>query len=404
MRYHSSQRHIVWTVLFSILLVVTLNACGDSNNVTGPPGPAIPGPLSILTASPIPAGTTGVPYNITLAPAGGTPPYTWSLTSGSPALPNGLTLDPSTGNIVGSPTAVGTKPTVFRLQDSKGDSVQKSLPITITLTPGPLRILTPSLPSGTLNQSYVGAALSATGGRSPYTWDIVSGALPAGLSLDGSGVISGTPTGGTSQATFRVRDSSNPQGTATKPLSISITQPTPPRITTRSLPEGTVNAAYNQTVQAAGGTGARSWSVTGGGLPPGLTLNPSNGNISGTPAVNGQFDFTLQVTDQVPLSDDQNLTIIINLPAPPSITTTSLPNAIVGVPYSLQLQATGGFGALAWSISGSLPDGLGMDGAGLISGALTTTGVPANFTVQVVDQAQRTDTRNFTLTLENSNP
>jgi hypothetical protein len=144
--------------------------------------------------------------------------------------------------------------------------------------------------------------------------------------------------------------------------------------------------------------------VTGGGLPPGLTLNPSNGNISGTPAVNGQFDFTLQVTDQVPLSDDQNLTIIINLPAPPSITTTSLPNAIVGVPYSLQLQATGGFGALAWSISGSLPDGLGMDGAGLISGALTTTGVPANFTVQVVDQAQRTDTRNFTLTLENSNP
>ena len=405
MRYHSSQQNIVWTVLFSILLVVTLNACGDSNNVTGPPGPAIPGPLSILTASPIPAGTTGVSYNITLAPAGGTPPYTWSLTSGSPALPNGLTLDPSTGNIVGTPTATGTTSTVFKLQDSKGESVQKSLPITITLTPGPLRILTPSLPSGTLNQSYVGAALSATGGRSPYTWDIVSGALPAGLSLDGSGVISGTPVGGTSQATFRVRDSSNPQGTATKPLSISITQPTPPRITTTSLAPGTVNAAYNQTVQAAGGTGARSWSVIGGGLPPGLNLNASNGNISGTSTVPGQFDFTLRVTDQAQLSDDQNLRIIINLPAPPSITTTSLPNATVGVPYSLQLQATGGFGALAWSItSGLLPDGLGMDGAGLISGALTTTGVPADFTVQVVDQAQRTDTRNFTLMLENSTP
>jgi Putative Ig domain len=167
MRYHSSQRNIVWTVLFSILLVLTLNACSDSNNVTGPPGPAIPGPLSILTASPIPAGTTGVLYNITLAPAGGTPPYTWSLTPGSPALPNGLTLDPSTGNIAGTPTATGTISTVFKLQDSKGESVQKSLPITITRTPGPLRILTPSLPSGTLNQSYVGTALSATGGRSP---------------------------------------------------------------------------------------------------------------------------------------------------------------------------------------------------------------------------------------------
>ena len=404
MRHYSSQRSIVWTVLFSILLVVTLNACGDSNNVSGPPGPAIPGPLSILTASPIPAGTTGVSYNITLAPAGGAPPYTWSLTPGSPALPNGLTLDPSTGNIVGTPTATGTTPTVFKLQDSKGESVQKSLPITITLTPGPLTILTPSLPSGTLNQPYGGAALSATGGRSPYTWDIVSGALPTGLSLDGSGVISGTPVGGTSQATFRVRDSSNPQGTATKPLSISITQPTPPRITTTSLDEGTVNAAYNQTVQAAGGTGTRSWSVPGGGLPPGLNLNASNGNISGTSTVPGQFDFTLRVTDQAQLSDDQNLRIIINLPAPPSITTPSLPNAIVGVPYSLQLQAMGGFGALSWSITlGSLPDGLGMDGAGLISGALTTTGAPADFTVQVVDQAQRTATRNFTLTLENNN-
>ena len=406
MRYHSSQRHIVWTVLFSILLVVTLNACGDSNNVTGPPGPAIPGPLSILTASPLSAGATGVSYNITLAPGGGTPPYTWSLVPGSPVLPSGLTLDSSTGSIVGIPTAVGTKPTVFRLQDSKGVSVQKSLPITVTLTPGPLTILTPSLPSGTLNQPYVGAALSVTGGRSPYTWDIISGGLPAGLSLDPTGIISGTPQGGTSSATFRVRDSGSPQDTKTKPLSITINQPTPPSITTTSLRTGTINAAYDETVSATGGTGARSWSVIGGSLPLGLTLNPSNGNISGTPTVNGRFDFTLQVTDQVPLSDAQNLTITINLPAPPSISTTSpLPSATVGVPYSLQLQATGGFGALAWSItSGSLPDGIGMDGAGSISGALTATGVPADFTVQVVDQAQRTDTRNFTLTLENSNP
>jgi Putative Ig domain len=405
MRYHSSQRNIVWTVLFSIFLVVTLNACGDSNNVSGPPGPAIPGPLAILTASPLPAGTTQSSYNITLAPAGGTPPYTWNLAPGSPALPNGLTLDSTTGSILGNPTATGTTSTQFRLQDSTGQSVQKSLPITITLAPGPLRILTPSLPPGTLNQPYVGTALSVTGGRSPYTWNIASGALPTGLSLDASGVISGTPVGGTSQATFRVQDSSNPQGAATKPLSISITQPTPPRITTTSLAPGTVNAAYSQTVQAAGGTGTRQWAVVGGEFPPGLNLNASNGNISGTPTDPRTFDFTLRVTDQAQLSDDQNLRIIINLPAPPSITTTSLPNATVGVPYSLQLQATGGFGALAWSItSGLLPDGLGMDGAGLISGALITTGVPAEFTVQVVDQAQRTDTRNFTLTLENSNP
>ncbi len=369
--------------------------------MSGPPGPAAPEPLSILTSSPLPAGATGVPYNITLAPGGGTPPYIWSLVPGSPALPNGLTLNPSTGSIVGTPTATGTTATVFKLQDSNGESVQKSLPITVTITPGPLTILTPSLPSGVINQPYSGAALSATGGRSPYIWDIISGALPAGLSLDPTtGIISGTPQGGTSQATFRVRDSNNPQEATTKPLSISITQPTPPRITTTSLPDGTVNAAYNQTVTATGGTGSRSWSVTSGGLPPGLNLNASNGNISGTPTSTGEFSFTLQVTDQAPLSGEKNLTITIVLPAPPTITTTTLPNGNVFSPYSQQLQATGGSGTLTWAIiSGSLPPGLGLNAAGLISGTPIVAG-PSTFTVQATDTFSQSDTQDLSITID----
>ena len=412
MRYHSSQRNIVWTVLFSMLAVLSLNACGDANNVTGPPGPAIPGPLSILTASPLPAGATGVSYNITLAPAGGTPPYTWNLVPGSPVLPNGLTLDSSTGNIVGAPTATGTTPTVFKLQDSQGESVQKSLPITVTITPGPLTILTPSLPSGVLNQPYVGAALSATGGRSPYTWDFISGALPGGLSLDQSGIIRGTSQGqgGTSSATFRVRDSGNPQETATKPLSITITVPAPPTISgPPSLPAGTINQPYpNTTLTASGGTAPLTWDpAVSPALPNGLSWNAATQTINGTPLIGSQgtTSHIFTVRDSLSQSGTKTYSLTISLPEPPSITTTSLPNAIVGVPYSLQLQATGGFGALTWSInsgSGSLPDGLGMDGAGLISGALNKTGAPADFTVQVVDQAQRTATQNFTLTLENN--
>ncbi len=402
MPYHPSQLNMVWTVLLSILTALSLNACGDANNVSGPPAPATPGPLTVLTSSPLPAGATGVPYNITLAPGGGTPPYTWNLVPGSPALPNGLTLNPSSGNIIGVPTATGTTPNVFKLQDSKGESVQKPFSITVTITPGPVTVLTPSLPSGVLNQSYTGAALSATGGRSPYTWDIIGGALPAGLNLDPSGVIRGTPVGGTSSATFRVRDSGNPQDTATKPLSITITQPTPPRITTTSLPAGTVNTAYNQTVLAAGGTGTRAWSVSSGDLPPGLNLNSSNGNISGVPAQTGSFSFTLRVTDQTPLSDDQNLSITINLPAPPSIETTSLPNGTVGTAYSQTLQTTGGLGTLTWGITaGALPLGLELDGTGLTSGTPVIAGRPSDFTVQVIDQAQRSATQNLSIEIFN---
>jgi hypothetical protein len=291
---------------------------------------------------------------------------------------------------------------VFKLQDSEGQSVKKSLSITVTITPGPLTITTPSLPSGVLNEPYVGAALGANGGRSPYTWDIAGGALPAGLNLNSSGVIDGTPTGGTSSATFRVRDSGNPQDTATKPLSITITQPTPPRITTTSLSTGTVNAAYNQTVSAVGGTGNRTWNVTSGELPPGLNLNDSNGRISGIPTSPGTFNFTLRVTDQAQLFDEKDLTITIddNLPPPPNISTTSpLPNATVLAPYSVQLQATGGLGTLTWSISaGSLPPGLDMDEAGLISGTPILPG-QSGFTVQVIDASQRSDTQNFSLTV-----
>jgi Putative Ig domain len=82
-------------------------------------------------------------------------------------------------------------------------------------------ITTTSLPSGTQNTTY-NATLSASGGVTPYTWSVVSGSLPAGLSLaQSTGVISGTPTGtGTSNFTAQVKDSNSQ--TATKALSITI--------------------------------------------------------------------------------------------------------------------------------------------------------------------------------------
>ncbi len=151
---------------------------------------------------------------------------------------------------------------------------------------------------------------------------------------------------------------------------------------------------------ATGGTGSRSWSVTSGGLPPGLNLNASNGNISGTPTSTGQFSFTLQVTDQAPLSDEQNLTITIVLPAPPTITTTTLPNGNVFSPYSQQLQATGGSGTLTWAIiSGSLPPGLGLNAAGLISGTPIVAG-PSTFTVQATDTFSQSDTQDLSITID----
>jgi Cadherin-like beta sandwich domain len=67
MRYHSSQRNIVWTVLFSILLVVTLNACGDSNNVTGPPPPVPLSPDAKLSSLTVTSGPLGPAFSSDVA-------------------------------------------------------------------------------------------------------------------------------------------------------------------------------------------------------------------------------------------------------------------------------------------------------------------------------------------------
>ncbi|MEQ1850418.1 MAG: HYR domain-containing protein, partial [Chthoniobacteraceae bacterium] len=69
-----------------------------------------------------------------------------------------------------------------------------------------------------------------------------------------------------------------------------------PIITMEQLPSGTSGLAYSQTVRAAGGS-ALTWSIPTGTLPPGLTLNPTTGQISGTPTASGTFSFTVRVTD-----------------------------------------------------------------------------------------------------------
>jgi large repetitive protein len=163
---------------------------------------------SVFTTS-LPGGTVNTPYSTMLEVVGGTPPYTWSQVSGG-AMPPGITAS-SAGVIGGTPTQAGTfGPYVFKVEDAN-NNISESTSMSIKITASSLSVTTTSLPNGVVGTSY-SATLAATSGTAPYSWAETSGgALPAGLFLSSSGVISGTPTtaGSYGPYVFTVTDSSS---------------------------------------------------------------------------------------------------------------------------------------------------------------------------------------------------
>src|SRR5207248_5352785 len=139
-------------------------------------------PLSIATST-LPAGTVGVAYDTTLAAAGGTLPYAWSIASG--ALPPGLALG-SSGRIAGTPSNAGSFALTFQVSDSGAPTQSATGSFTISVGLAPLAITTTSQTGGTVGVAY-SSALGASGGTTPYAWSIASGALPAGLTLSSAG-------------------------------------------------------------------------------------------------------------------------------------------------------------------------------------------------------------------------
>lgn len=146
--------------------------------------------LLTITTSSLPAGSVGAPYSQVIAAAGGTPPYSWAVTAG--ALPPGVTLTTSgtaAGTLSGTPLLTGAYTFTVTVTDQPG--VQVRATFTLTVVAGVLAIVTQALPAGTLGQPY-SAQLVASGGSGIYTWSLISGTLPAGLTLNSNGSITGT--------------------------------------------------------------------------------------------------------------------------------------------------------------------------------------------------------------------
>src|ERR1035438_9727201 len=256
--------------------------------------------------------------------------------------------------------------------------INRSPAVTATLTPTPASI-------GAVQSTFSVTALLAAGGTPPYIWSVTSG-LPAGMSLNSSGVLSGTPTtSGHSSLVVSVTDSA-----AIAPVAASYTVTvTPPTVTvtTSQLVPGVQTVVYPATTLAAtGGKGPYTWSVTG--LPAGLALNPATGVLNGTPTTPGPYTPAFTATDSsTPGVVSAAATIPLNvLVSGMTIITQSLPKGVVGAPYTTTaLQQQGGVGTVTWS-SPALPAGLTLSPTtGVLSGIPTATATTV--TINAIDSS-----------------
>ncbi|MCY2964650.1 MAG: Ig domain-containing protein [Planctomycetota bacterium] len=171
-------------------------------------------------------------------------------------------------------------------------------------------------------------------------------------------------------------------------------------VTPATLPNATQNQFnYSQTLGTTGGTGAKTFAVTSGNLPTGMNLNSTTGILSGTPTVANTFNFTVTATDSVGATGVKDYTIVVA--GPVNITTATLSNWTQNFAgYSQQVAATGGTGALTYTIaSGSLPTGLNLNPAnGTVAGTPTDVGTFA-FTIRATDPLGAFAAQNFAVTI-----
>jgi len=216
--------------------------------------------------------------------SGGMQPYTLSIVGGG--LPPGLVLTDLGGNqaaITGTATLSGIYSVTIRATGITGGYADKDYTFSV------IGILNPSpLSDGTVSIAY-NEQLNVDGGGAPFTFSILSGTLPAGLTLSASGLISGPPTAAVTE-TLLIQFSDSAGASCRKEFTITINC----MISTVSLPNGIDGTAYSQTLTVAGFVGAVTWSIISGALPSGLSLNASTGEISGNPGTVETQAFTVQ--------------------------------------------------------------------------------------------------------------
>ena len=368
---------------FSATISAT-NAGGTSSQsltLTISPAPSAP----VFSGNASPGGTQGVLFSFTPTFSG--TPTGYAISAGT--LPGGLTLNPSTGAITGTPTAVGEF--TFTLQATNAGGATGA-EIRLTINPAPAApVITSANDAATTVGAVFSFTLTATGEPAVYTF--IANDCPAWLSLNAStGVLSGTPVLGT--FTLRVSATNSPSGGGTLqgPESILIItvgpSPSAPVINSAAIVPGRVGQPVNYLLTTT--PAATSFAVTSS-KPAWLSLDSGTGVVSGTPDAAGPVRVVFAASSAT-FGQGLGLEVLFDI-APallaPVITSSGTAQGQVGQPFRYAIAATNGPITAYAMPAGTLPTGLSLNtSAGLIEGIpLAATSAPVTVSLTASNAA-----------------
>lgn len=253
-----------------------------------------------LSQDALPPASEGLPYARPLEARGGTPPYRFSPLG---PLPADLSLA-GDGTLTGTPQGFGLRQLPVEVRDAAvpPQVVQRTLALEVVPA---LSLRGPAQPAQARDTFDYEEQLLALGGTPPLHYALAPGSapLPPGLTLLGTGRLTGRPTSaGSRTVRVRVEDGATPPRADELSLTLAVADPpgllggVPLGITTQALPAGRAGLDYRYTLRAEAGNPPYLWGHLAN-VPPGLFLEPSTGLLSGTPTTPGTWSFTVRVSD-----------------------------------------------------------------------------------------------------------
>jgi uncharacterized protein YhjY with autotransporter beta-barrel domain len=180
--------------------------------------------------------------------------------------------------------------------DNAGNTGARAYSVSIAAAVVVMTLGPATLPDPTNGTAY-SQTVTASGGTGPYTYAVTAGTLPTGLTLNpNTGEISGTPTAA-GAFSFTITATDSLSNTALQAYSVTTQPGATVVIDIGGLPDAQEAVPYSADLGVYGSTGPYTYSISAGALPPGLSIDPSTGWVSGTPTVTGAFTFTLYVED-----------------------------------------------------------------------------------------------------------